>query len=121
IDRSVFEPILEFDIDEEGFSELMVNEYFDQAVKTFEKMDDALAKKNLLELSSLGHFLKGSSAALGLSKVQLSCEHIQHYGQLKEDTNTITEAEAIVKITKSLARVREEFAEAKVWLESFYE
>ena len=79
------------------------------------------AKKNLLELSSLGHFLKGSSAALGLSKVQLSCEHIQHYGQLKEDTNTITEAEAIVKITKSLARVREEFAEAKVWLESFYE
>jgi hypothetical protein len=42
IDRSVFEPILEFDIDEEGFSELMVNEYFDQAVKTFEKMDDAL-------------------------------------------------------------------------------
>ena len=38
----MFEPILEFDIDEEGFSELMVNEYFDQAVKTFEKMDDAL-------------------------------------------------------------------------------
>jgi osomolarity two-component system phosphorelay intermediate protein YPD1 len=78
------------------------------------------ANKDLSELSSLGHFLKGSSAALGVSKVQLSCEHIQHYGQLKEGTNTITEAEAIVKITKALARARDEFAEAKGELELFY-
>jgi len=55
-----------------------------------------------------------------VSKVQLSCEHIQHYGQLKEGTTTITEAEAIVKITKSLARAREEYEEAKKWLEWFY-
>jgi osomolarity two-component system, phosphorelay intermediate protein YPD1 len=78
-------------------------------------------KKNLSELSSLGHFLKGSSAALGVFKVQLSCEHIQHYGHLKEGTNTITEAEAIVKITNTLARTRDEFAEAKRELESIYE
>jgi osomolarity two-component system, phosphorelay intermediate protein YPD1 len=81
---------------------------------------DFRAKKDLSELSSLGHFLKGSSAALGVSKVQLSCEHIQHYGQLKEGTATLKEAEAIVKITKSLARAREEYEEAKRWLESFY-
>lgn len=77
-------------------------------------------EKNLLELSSLGHFLKGSSAALGVSKVQLSCEHIQHYGQLREDAAVLTEAEAIVKITKSLARARVEYGEAKNWLEWFY-
>ena len=77
-------------------------------------------KKNLSELSSLGHFLKGSSAALGVSKVQLSCEHIQHYGQLKEGTNPISEAKAIEKITKSLARARDEFTEAKGELELFY-
>lgn len=77
-------------------------------------------QKNLPELSSLGHFLKGSSAALGVSKVQLSCEHIQHYGQLREGNATLTEAEAIVKITKSLARAREEYKEAKMWLDSFY-
>lgn len=84
------------------------------------RSSDFRAQKNLRELSSLGHFLKGSSAALGVSKVQLSCEHIQHYGQLKEGMANLTEAEAIGKITKSIARAREEYKEAKRWLESFY-
>ncbi len=83
------------------------------------------AQNNLPELSSLGHFLKGSSAALGVSKVQLSCEHIQHYGHLQEGTVSgtvvpLSEREAIVKITESLARAREEYKEAKVWLDWFY-
>ena len=78
------------------------------------------AQENLSELSSLGHFLKGSSAALGVSKVQQSCEHIQNYGKLKDGTAPLAEAEAIVKISKSLARAREEYEEAKKWLESFY-
>jgi len=34
----------------------------------------------LKTLSELGHFLKGSSATLGLTKVKDSCEKIQHYG-----------------------------------------
>jgi osomolarity two-component system phosphorelay intermediate protein YPD1 len=55
-----------------------------------------------------------------VSKVQLSCEHIQHYGQLNDGVATLTEAEAIVKITKSLAGAREEYQEAKKWLESYY-
>jgi hypothetical protein len=78
------------------------------------------AQKDLHKLYSLGHFLKGSSAALGVSKVQLSCEHIQNYGQLKDGSATLTEPEAIVKTTKSLALAREEYAEAKTWLEWFY-
>ncbi|KAF8496456.1 signal transduction histidine kinase, partial [Russula emetica] len=120
IDTDVFDQVLELDDDDGLFSKDMVDAYFVQADKTFNDMDAALTQKNLSELSSLGHFLKGSSAALGVSKVQLSCEHIQHYGQLKEDKATLTEAEAIVKITKSLARAREEYKEAKRWLESFY-
>jgi osomolarity two-component system, phosphorelay intermediate protein YPD1 len=79
------------------------------------------AKKNLAALSDLGHFLKGSSAALGVFRVQSSCEEIQHYGKLREGSTIITEAEAIVKITKTLARAREEYAEAKFWLDEFYE
>jgi osomolarity two-component system phosphorelay intermediate protein YPD1 len=78
------------------------------------------ARNDLAELSSLGHFLKGSSAALGVSKVQLSCENIQHFGQLREGNAFITEAEAIGKITKSIAHAREEYADAKTWLEWFY-
>ncbi|OUM54801.1 hypothetical protein BVG19_g4232 [[Candida] boidinii] len=34
----------------------------------------------LKKLSSLGHYLKGSAAALGLHKVQEECERIQNYG-----------------------------------------
>ena len=33
--------------------------------------------KNLTELSHLGHFLKGSSATLGFTKVKDECEKIQ--------------------------------------------
>ena len=79
------------------------------------------AKRDLSELADLGHFLKGSSAALGVIKVRSSCADIQDYGHLKEDANKLTEAEAIVKITESLARAREEYGEAKRVLESFYE
>jgi len=35
---------------------------------------------NLDELSSLGHFLKGSSATLGFNKIRDSCQVIQQYG-----------------------------------------
>src|SRR5712671_7481104 len=56
--------------------------------------------KDLEQLSSLGHFLKGSSAALGVTHVRASCEEIQNYGKQQEGTKVITAAEAIVKITK---------------------
>jgi Hpt domain len=78
------------------------------------------AKKDLGVLSDLGHFLKGSSAALGLSRVKSSCEDIQHYGKLREGSTIITEAEAIIKITKSLACARKEYSEAKAWLDDFF-
>jgi len=120
IDTDVFDQVLELDDDDGLFSKDMVDAYFVQADKTFNDMDAALTQKNLSELSSLGHFLKGSSAALGVFKVQHSCEHIQNCGQLREESATLTEAEAIVKIAKFLAGAREEYAEAKKWLDGFY-
>lgn len=42
--------------------------------------------KDLEALSSLGHFLKGSSATLGLVKVKDYCEQIQHFGGNKNET-----------------------------------
>ena len=77
------------------------------------------ASKDLGKLSSLGHFLKGSSAALGVFKVQSSCERIQHYGQLRDDNVPITEAEAIVKIRESILRVKKEYEVAEGWLKRF--
>jgi osomolarity two-component system phosphorelay intermediate protein YPD1 len=76
----------------------------------------------LSELSTLGHFFKGSSAAFGLVKVQASCEKIQHYG-LKRDEEAekdLTPEEAINKIKIQLAQLRKEYAEAKKTLEDWF-
>lgn len=77
----------------------------------------------LNSLSALGHFLKGSSATLGLIKVKNSCEYIQNLGLLKDETGTddISEDDAYKKIKKYIALVKEDFEEVKKLLEKFYE
>ncbi|KDR82650.1 hypothetical protein GALMADRAFT_238101 [Galerina marginata CBS 339.88] len=119
-----FNQILELDDDEDSydFSRPMVWEYFDQAVKTFGEMDDALSEEDLTQLSVLGHFLKGSSAALGLSKVQHTCEKIQYVGLLRDETanKDLSPAEALTEMKKLLKRVNSEYVEAQAWLKEFY-
>lgn len=80
------------------------------------------AAKDLPKLSSLGHFLKGSSAALGVAKVQASCEQVQHYGDLRDEElkKDLTPVEALAKIDVTLKRVKVEYAEAEKWLKSYY-
>merc|ERR1712144_82789 len=93
---------------------------------TFEQileMDDALEEKDLATLSSLGHFLKGSSATLGLTKVKDSCEKIQHYGQKKDDEGTEDEPDedkCLERIKDTLVTVKEEYAEVEKVLKKFY-
>lgn len=79
-------------------------------------------KKDLPKLSSLGHFLKGSSAALGVSAVQATCEHIQHYGALRDETKgtDLTPDEALAKIGPLLQRVKKEYGIAEKWLQKWY-
>merc|ERR1712093_166164 len=109
IDAVTFEQILEMDDDEDE--------------QTFKKMDDALEEKDLATLSSLGHFLKGSSATLGLTKVKDSCEKIQHYGQKKDDEGTEDEPDedkCLERIKDTLVTVKEEYAEVEKVLKKFY-
>lgn len=78
---------------------------------------------DLSQLSSLGHFLKGSSATLGLTKVKDSCEKIQHYGQKKDKdgTSDLTDAETcLARIKETLVAVKEEYAEVEKVLRKFY-
>lgn len=80
------------------------------------------SKKNLDKLSALGHFLKGSSAALGFQKVQASCELIQHLGH-KHDSETgkdITSEVALGKIGPLLVRVKVDYSEAEKWLKNWF-
>ena len=79
-------------------------------------------KKDLKTLSELGHFLKGSSATLGLTKVKDSCEKIQHYGQKKDETGTkdITEEDSLEKLDKIITQTKDEFHEVEKVLKEFY-
>ncbi|KAJ6557248.1 histidine-phosphotransfer domain, HPT domain-containing protein [Mycena vulgaris] len=123
VDMDIFGQILELDDeDTHDFSKEMVVAYFSQASTTFDDMDKALADKKLPELSALGHFLKGSSAALGISKVQAACEKMQHYGELRdEDAGTdLQPAAALAKIDALLVVVKAEYADAEKWLKKWY-
>lgn len=75
-----------------------------------------------MQLSTLGHFLKGSSAALGLSKVQASCEKIQHYGQKRDEEAglDLSDKDALGKIEALLGQVKLEYTAAEAWLKQWY-
>ncbi|KAL4245179.1 hypothetical protein ABKN59_009892 [Abortiporus biennis] len=125
IDQEVFEQLLELDDDEEetfDFSWGMVTAYFQQAITTFDELDAALEKEDLKTLSSLGHFLKGSSAALGIHKVQATCEKIQHYGKNWDDEAgvTLSDEQALTRIRTLLIDVKKEYKAAEKWLRSWY-
>jgi len=79
-------------------------------------------KREFHTLSSLGHFLKGSSAAVGLVKLKASCEKIQNYGnKLDETGNTpISEDDALSKIADVLVVTKKDFRDAEIWLKRFY-
>ncbi|KAI0092302.1 histidine-phosphotransfer domain, HPT domain-containing protein, partial [Irpex rosettiformis] len=123
VDMDTFEQILELDEDDEReFSSEMVWQYFEQAEQAFADMDTKLEEKSLSALSSLGHYLKGSSAALGVARVQATCERIQHYGQRWDEDKKValSEKAALDKITESIKCGRGEYKEAKAWLQAWY-
>lgn len=76
----------------------------------------------MLELSTLGHFLKGSSAAVGVIKVRNSCEAMQHYGKQHDSDaeSHIDESTALEKLTHTLAHVKDEYQEAEKVLRNFF-
>ncbi|PYI00558.1 phosphotransmitter protein Ypd1 [Aspergillus sclerotiicarbonarius CBS 121057] len=124
IDQTTFEQILE--MDDEGdndFSKGIVYGFFDQAESTFDKMEKALKEEELDELSSLGHYLKGSSATLGLIKVKDACEKIQHYGAGKDETGSTDEPDkktSLSRIEKTLTQVKVDYKEVEAFLRKYY-
>jgi len=125
IDRTTFEQILEMDDDEDEreFSRSIVFDFFEQADSTFDKMDSELEKKDLDALSALGHFLKGSSATLGLTKVKDSCEKIQHFGARKDETGQVDvddDEVSLKRLKVTIAKAKVDFREAEKVLKKFY-
>lgn len=86
--------------------------------------DNPSEEKKLSDLSSLGHFLKGSSATLGLNKVKEACEKIQHYGAGKDETGTADEPEektSLKNIENTLVDVKKDYKEVEAFLRKFYD
>jgi osomolarity two-component system phosphorelay intermediate protein YPD1 len=124
VDITTFSQILEMDESEEEreFSKPLVFDFFKQAKETFNKMDRALKERNLGELSSLGHFLKGSSATLGFNKVRDSCQIIQQYGHklTVEGVPEPDEDVCITRITNALETVKIEIAELEKLMKKYF-
>lgn len=123
LDMNTFDQILEMDDpDDNEFSASIVVGFLDQAEETFVQMDTALEEKKLEELSSLGHFLKGSSATLGLVKIRDGCESIQRYGKMENtDGSPLPDADKCLKlIDETLKAVKKDFAFANTVLRQHY-
>lgn len=80
------------------------------------------ANKDLAELSSLGHFLKGSSATLGFIKVKDSCQVIQQYGhKLNLDGSPEPDEQVcLAKITEALQAAKDDMAKLETMLRKFF-
>ena len=81
-------------------------------------------RRDLAQLSSLGHFLKGSSATLGLTKVKDSCEKIQWYGMHKDESGSNEEPSddvCLSRIETTLAAVKDDYRDVEKALKAYYE
>lgn len=98
INWTIFQELLLMDEDEEGFALSLVETFVQQAKDTFQEIEEIFngphTDEQLHKLSSLGHYIKGSAAALGLQKVQNECERIQNYGKMEVFDNNPDAANA---------------------------
>lgn len=71
----------------------------------------------------MGHFLKGSSATLGLTTVKDGCEKIQHFGAGKDESGTTDEPDKAVSlkhIDDTLKEVITEYAKVEKFLRRYF-
>ncbi|EXK26094.1 osomolarity two-component system, phosphorelay intermediate protein YPD1 [Fusarium oxysporum f. sp. melonis 26406] len=124
VDMNIFEQILE--LDDEGpdreFSKELVFGFFEQAENTFDEIGHSLEERNLEKLLALGHFLKGSAAALGIYKVRDACEKIQHLAAGRDESGFehIEREESLTKIRDILPTLKIDYKAAKDWLTTFF-
>jgi HPt (histidine-containing phosphotransfer) domain-containing protein len=81
--------------------------------------------RQLDSLSTLGHFLKGSAAQLGVRQLKSSCAKIQLYGSLQEETDTgtapISSDDALKRIRSLVSQARKEYHVAETELRRWYD
>ncbi|UNI16787.1 Phosphorelay intermediate protein [Purpureocillium takamizusanense] len=91
VDMTTFNQIAE--IDDSGNSSFCISLYFDffgQAEDTFKSMRSALDVQDYDRLSSLAHYIKGSSATVGLFKIHDGCERIERFSKQRVGGGAVT-------------------------------
>lgn len=129
IEWSVFSELVAMDEDEEGFSKSLFQTFVDQVLETFKEIDENLKTKNFDKISGLGHYLKGSAAALGLEKISSQCERIQNYGhkvnfdnfKLKDNIDQKDDEFWIKLIEDALNKARDGFAKSRKVLNNYFD
>jgi HPt (histidine-containing phosphotransfer) domain-containing protein len=82
-------------------------------------------EKELEKFSKSAHFLKGSSAQLGITSLPHTCTTLQHYGELWDDkkdsdrTKNMSEDESLKLIPPILNKAKQEYKAARRWMELY--
>lgn len=131
IEWLVFSELVAMDEDEEDFSKGLFRTFVDQFEETFSEFDENVQSQNLEKLSSLGHYLKGSAAALGLTTISEQCERIQNYGhKIDFDSDDKTEEKDILKelnsywislIEDAMEKAKDGFQKSKAALSDYFD
>ncbi|CAR21699.1 HPt domain-containing protein [Lachancea thermotolerans] len=124
INWNTLNEIVSMDEDSPDFSKNLIIQYLEQANTTFDQIEQELQGNcDLEQLASLGHFLRGSSAALGLQRISWACERIQNLGRKREggvEGQQLPDSHYAQLITNALQCARNEFKAAKAELSAFY-
>lgn len=80
VDMQSFNQILALDENDPNreFSKTLIWAWCDQAEMAVEEMEIYLARDNIVDAANKAHYLKGSSASLGLLRVSHTCQSIYH-------------------------------------------
>ncbi len=84
---------------------------------------DSSDNGDLEQLSDRGHFLKGSSATLGLNKIKESCEKIQNLGRHMDETGAehdLSDDVCLERIRQVLPVLTDDYHEVERMLRSYY-
>jgi osomolarity two-component system phosphorelay intermediate protein YPD1 len=79
-------------------------------------------ERDLENLLTLAHFLKGSAATLGIYKVRDACEKIQHLGAGRDESGfeRIEQEVSLKKVRDILPTLKVDYKAARDWLTRFF-
>ena len=111
IDDEIFNQLLDIEEDDsKDFTRGLVQDFFQQVDESIVQFKELLDDSKVIEAGKLGHYLKGSSAMIGVTKVKDVCEDIQMWqqkvGTTKDAVDYIREKVELLKI--EIERVKPE-------------